>query len=246
MKLSWPWNSSPAGDIRREASPSIGHSCMREQPLEGQVVHGEYRARLRRPVLGNVGAGHRRMPVVGVHDVGRPLRIGVVGREVGGHPAQQGKALQVVGPLLALAVLVGAAAAAVEVGRVDHVHRQLAARHARQQQPHAQRAEAGADVDRRCVRPARSPSPPAGRAAAGARRRPAPASAAGSAATTSARPPVLTSGKTSAATCRTFMPLRPSEPAQHVARDQGDARLGAEEALRRRRPRLRRSPCRRG
>ena len=87
------------------------------------------------------------MPVVGVHDVGHPGRVGIVGRQVGGHPTQQCEAPQVVGPFAAVAGLVGAAAAPVQVRRVDHVHRQMAAGHAAQQQTDPQGAEAGPDVD---------------------------------------------------------------------------------------------------
>jgi hypothetical protein len=85
-------------------------------------------------VVGHVSAGGGGVPVVRVHDLGRPLWIGVVGRQVRRRPAEQREALQVVGPLLALAVLVRTAAAAVEVRRVDQVDRQLRARHAAEQQ----------------------------------------------------------------------------------------------------------------
>ncbi len=37
MKFSWPWNSRPAGDISRDASPSIGQSCIGEQAWKAML-----------------------------------------------------------------------------------------------------------------------------------------------------------------------------------------------------------------
>ena len=119
----------------------------RKEALEGEVVYCEDRARPRWRVVGHVGASQRGMPVVRMHDVGRPGGVGVVGGQVRRDPAEQGKTLQVVGPLFALVVLIRAAVAPVEIRRVDDVHGQMGLRHARQQQPHAHGTETRADVD---------------------------------------------------------------------------------------------------
>jgi hypothetical protein len=100
----------PAGDMKRAGRPSRAEVVHRKQALEGQVVHREHRAAPGGRVGGHVGAGHGGMPVVRVHDLGHPAGVEFAGGQVRGHPAQQRKTLQVVGPLAPSGVLVGAAA----------------------------------------------------------------------------------------------------------------------------------------
>ena len=86
------------------------------------------------------------MPVVRVHDVGRPALVELAGGQVRAHPAEQREALQVVGPFGAVVVLVGAAVAAVQVRRVDHVGRHVAARQPAEPQRDARSAEQRTDL----------------------------------------------------------------------------------------------------
>ena len=74
------------------------------------------------------------MPVVGVQDLRCPAQIQFPGGQVGGYPAQQREALQVVAPFGAIGRLIGAARTAIQIGGVDHIHRHVAVRHARQAQ----------------------------------------------------------------------------------------------------------------
>ena len=137
----------PAGRhvARRQAEER--EVAVREHALVGQVVHGEHRGGgIRRRVGMHVGAGRRRVPVVGVQHVGLPSRVERAAAELRGRPAQQREALQVVGPVEAVAVLVGAAAAPVEQRRVDHVGRHAAAGQAAQAQRDGRGTERRADL----------------------------------------------------------------------------------------------------
>ena len=81
-----------------------------------------------------------------VQQLGRPTGVEPTTGELRADPAEQREALQVVGPLAAGAVLIGAAGAAVEQRRVDHVDRHLAVRHLAEPQRDARSAEARADL----------------------------------------------------------------------------------------------------
>ncbi len=98
-----------------------------------------------------VGAGRRRVPVVGVHHVGLPARVERAAAELRCRPAQQREALQVVGPVSAVGVLVGAGAAPVEQRRVDHIGRNAAAGQAAQAQRDGRGSERRADRGHRLL-----------------------------------------------------------------------------------------------
>jgi hypothetical protein len=126
------------------------HSCrqaelrkvaVRKQALVGQVVHREHRSGRGRRMRIDPRARHRGMPVVGVQHLRRPLGVELARCQMGADPAEQREALQVVAPFAAVAGLVRAAGAAVQVGRIDDVGRHMAVR----QTPEAQRDAPGAE-----------------------------------------------------------------------------------------------------
>ena len=120
---------------------------VRKQPLECQVVNGKNRCGGGGQVIGHVSTSHRRMPVMGMDDLRHPGRVGIACGQVRGDPSQQRKTLQVVRPFITARRLVRTALASVEVGRVDHIDRQLVARHSPQQQARSHGTKAGSDVD---------------------------------------------------------------------------------------------------
>ena len=106
----------------------------RKQPLVRQIVDGKNRCNTLHRVAGNVGAGHGRVPVMGVQDVWHPERIQFARRQMCSRPPEQGKALDVVRPLATLTVLIRISRALVQIGRIDDVGQDTIVRHAPQAQ----------------------------------------------------------------------------------------------------------------
>ena len=98
-KLTLPQNSMPFDAEQVPAEIERGHPDRRKQPLVGQVVDGEHPARpaQRRPTGEHrlqVDGRQARLPVVRVHDVGRPVGSR---RELQRRPRQHGEPDGVVG-----------------------------------------------------------------------------------------------------------------------------------------------------
>ena len=117
-----------------------------EQTLVGQVVHGEDGRHGGHRVGRHVSAGHGRMPVMHVQHVGAPVGIQLTRGQVGRHPAEQGEALQVVGPLAAVGRQIGVAAALVQIRGINHINRHTGHGHIAQPEGDFGRAKQGTDI----------------------------------------------------------------------------------------------------
>src|SRR3990167_2099948 len=86
------------------------------------------------------------MPVMGMQQVRFPPGVQLTRGQMGGHPAQQRKTLEIVGPITAIKGHVRVARALVQVGRVNHVNLYPIARQPPQAQADAARAEGSANL----------------------------------------------------------------------------------------------------
>jgi hypothetical protein len=178
MNESCPWNSSPLEPAVSRRQPEVREVAERKETLVGQVVHGEDGCRTGAGVHPGVGARQPACQSWRMQDVRHPVVVQLARGRVRADPAQQREALQVVGPLRARAVLVRAAAAPVQVRRVDDVRAGRGCRHLPQAQRDAPGPKSGPSVQ--TVRGCSTDSMMAGRPGSSRRTSaPAPASAGG-------------------------------------------------------------------
>ena len=97
-------------------------------------------------VAGDVSTGHGRVPVVGVQYIGRPGWVEFAGSQVGRYPPEQGKALEVVRPLAAFAILVRTSRAPIQIGGVNNIGHNTMVSEAPQTQCDAPRTKHGAQL----------------------------------------------------------------------------------------------------
>jgi hypothetical protein len=97
----------------------LGKDIGAKLALEGEVVHGEDGGDVLQAGIAHVDGRHRRLPVVGMHDVRLPVGQEAAG-DFGAGEGECGEALPVVDEILAGGIRIGPTRAIEEAGRIQH------------------------------------------------------------------------------------------------------------------------------
>ena len=100
---------------------------------------------------GHIRAGQRRMPVVRVHQIGRPASVEFAAGQMRRHPSEQPEPLQVVAPIGAAGVKIRVALAPVQLGCIDDIGRHAAPTHHTQAQADARHTKHRTDLAHRLL-----------------------------------------------------------------------------------------------